>query len=155
MKNKGTLTIIAMLLCLIVLLLINKIDNYSPGEELDYYLVRETVEEAMTDALDIEYYRLNSLLRIDKDKFAESFIRRFADKINDSSNYYIGIYDINETPPKVSIRVDSMTTLNFTGDATSLSTSLDAIIESNYKTDEITANALQDPNSDIGSSINN
>lgn len=150
MNNKGILTVFVIILCLILLLLIDAIGNYSTGEELDYYLVKETTEKAMQDAVDIEYYRLNSLIRIDKDKFAESFIRRFADTADSSNSYYISLYDINETPPKVSVKVDSMTILSFSGETANLSTVVDAIIESKDENDLITEEALQDQNNDLG-----
>ena len=51
-----------------------------------------------------------------------------------------GFYDINEVPPKVSIKIDSLTTLSFSTsskdkEAANISTSYDAILESNYLTD--------------------
>ena len=86
--NKGMLTVGIILLSLMALLLINVISNYSTGGELDYYLVKETTEAAMEDAIDLEYYRMNSLLRIDKEKFVESFLRRFADSVDNTRSYY-------------------------------------------------------------------
>ena len=153
MNNKGILTVFVTILCLILLMLIDAIGNYSTGEELDYYLVKEITEQAMEDAVDIEYYRLNSLIRIDKDKFAESFIRRFADTVDTSASYYISLYDINETPPKVSVKVDSMTILSFSGETANLSTMIDTIIETNDKSDLITEEALQNPNNDLGNAL--
>ncbi len=142
--NKGMLTVGIILLSLMSLLLINVISNYQTGGELDYYLVKETTEAAMEDAIDLEYYRLNSLIRIDKDKFVESFLRRFADSVDNTRSYYISFYDINEVPPKVSVKVDSLTVLSFSGEAANISTSIDAIIESDYTEDQLTEDALQD-----------
>ena len=151
--NKGMLTVGIILLSLMSLLLINVISNYSTGGELDYYLVKETTEAAMEDAVDLEYYRLNSLIRIDKEKFVESFLRRFADSVDNTRSYYISFYDINEVPPKVSVKVDSLTVLSFSGQAANISTNIDAIIESDYPTDIYTEKALQDPNNDTGYAI--
>lgn len=142
--NKGMLTVGIILLSLMSLLLINVISNYQTGGELDYYLVKETTEAAMEDAIDLEYYRLNSLIRIDKDKFVESFLRRFADSVDNTRSYYISFYDINEVPPKVSVKVDSLTVLSFSGEAANISTNIDAIIESDYTEDQLTEDALQD-----------
>ena len=133
--NKGMLTVGIIILSLMALLLINVISNYSTGGELDYYLVKETTEAAMEDAIDLEYYRLNSLIRIDKEKFVESFLRRFADNVDNTRTYNIEFYDINEVPPKVSVKVDSNTVLSFDGQAAVISTSYDGIIETEYASD--------------------
>lgn len=151
--NKGMLTVGIILLALISLLLINVLTNYSTGGELDYYLVKETAEAAMEDSIDMQYYRLNSLIRIDKDKFVESFLRRFADNVDNTRSYSIKFYDINEVPPKVSIKVDSLTVLSFSGEAANISTSLDAIVETDYATDEYTEKALADGTDDLGKAI--
>ena len=136
--NKGMLTVGIILLSLMSLLLINVISNYSTGGELDYYLVKETTEAAMEDAVDLEYYRLNSQIRIDKEKFIESFLRRFADSVDSTRSYTLSFYDINEVPPKVSVKVDSHTVLSFSGEAANISTSLDAILEADYTEDPLT-----------------
>ena len=151
--NKSMLTVGIILLSLISLLLINVISNYSTGGELDYYLVKETTEAAMEDAVDIEYYRLNSQLRIDKDKFVESFLRRFADSVDGTRSYTISFYDINEVPPKVSVKVDSNTVLSFSGQTANISTALDAILETDYTEDPYTENIIQDYNDSTGKPI--
>ena len=151
--NKAMLTVGVILLSVISLLLINVISNYSTGGELDYYLVKETTEAAMEDAIDLEYYRLNSLIRMDKDKLVESFLRRIADNVDNTRSYYVSFYDINEVPPKVSVKVDSLTVLSFSGEAANISTNLDAIIETDYTEDPFIKDALQDPKNDIGKSI--
>ena len=60
--NKAMLTVGIIILSLATLLMINIISNYSSGSELDYYLVKETSEAAMIDAIDVGYYRENGLL---------------------------------------------------------------------------------------------
>ena len=87
--NKAMLTVGIIILSLATLLMINIISNYSSGSELDYYLVKETSEAAMVDAIDVKYYRENGLLRIDKEKFVESFVRRFADSVDTTRNYQL------------------------------------------------------------------
>lgn len=151
--NKGMLTVGIIILSLIALLLINVISNYSTGGELDYYLVKETTEAAMEDAVDIEYYRLNSLIRIDKEKFVESFLRRFADNVDNTRTYKIEFYDINEVPPKVSVRVNSNTVLSFDGQTAGITTSYDGIIEAEYAKDIYTTNRLQDANDETGKAL--
>jgi len=148
--NKAMLTVGIIILSLATLLMINIISNYSSGSELDYYLVKETSEAAMIDAIDVAYYRENGLLRIDKEKFVESFIRRFADTVDNTRNYQVSFYDLNEVPPKVSVKVDSSTVLSFKGSNLEMSTQLDAILENTYDTDPLVTNELTDFNSDMG-----
>ena len=90
----------------------------------------------MEDAIDVKYYRDNGSLRMDKEKFVESFLRRFANSIDNTRNYRIGFYDLNEVPPKVSIKVDSATVLNFEGENLLMSTTFDGIVESIKTEDE-------------------
>ena len=151
--NKAMLTVGIIILSLATLLMINIITNYSSGSELDYYLVKETAEAAMIDAVDVKYYRENGLLRVDKEKFVESFLRRFADSVDNTSNYQVAFYDLNEVPPKVSVKVDSSTVLSFNGDNLEMSTTLDAILENTYKSDPLVTNELKDPESDFGKAI--
>ena len=132
--NKGMLTVGIIVLALMGLLLINLISNYSTGSELDYYLVKETVEASIEDAIDVKYYRDNGAIRMDKDKFVESFLRRFADSVDNTRNYRVSIYDLNEVPPKVSVKVTTKTD-DFTifADTTSVPVvnKVDAILEVN------------------------
>lgn len=151
--NKAMLTVGIIILSLATLLMINIISNYSSGSELDYYLVKETSEAAMIDAIDVKYYRENGLLRMDKEKFVESFVRRFADSVDTTRNYQLSFYDLNEVPPKVSVKVDSSTVLSFKGSNLEMSTQLDAILENTYETDPLVTNELSDPNSDLGKGI--
>ena len=148
--NKGMLTVGIILLSLIALLMINVLTNYSTGGELDYYLVKETTDSAIEDSLDMTYYRKCGLYRMDKEKFVESFLYRFADSVDNTRTYKVGFYDINEVPPKVSIRVDSLTVLsvNAGGDggknqAANITTSYDAIVESKYLSDVSTEAVLK------------
>ena len=143
--NKGVLTIGIIFLSLIALLLINVLTNYSTGSELDYYLVKETTDAAMEDAIDKVFLRQCGLYRIDKEKFVENFLYRFADNVDASRDYHIKFYDINEVPPKVSVKVDSLTVLSFnakdantgkeTKEAADITTSYDAILETKYLSD--------------------
>lgn len=151
--NKAMLTVGIIILSLAALLMINIISNYSSGSELDYYLVKETSEAAMIDAIDVKYYRENGLLRIDKEKFVESFVRRFADAVDNTRNYQVSFYDLNEVPPKVSVKVDSSTVLSFKGSNLEMSTQLDAILENTYDSDPLVTNELKDLNSDFGKPV--
>lgn len=130
--NKATLIVGIILLAIITFGVVNVVQNYQTGNELDYYLLKETTEAAMTDAVDVGYYRLSGLLRIDKEKFVESFVRRFGENVSNQREYDIKFYDINETPPKVSILVTSSTNASVEGDTLPISNKIDAILESKY-----------------------
>ena len=130
--SKGMLIVGIIILAIITFGVVNIVQNYQTGNELDYYLLRETTEAAMTDAVDVGYYRLSGLLRIDKEKFVESFVRRFSQNVSNSRIYDIRFYDINETPPKVSVLVESETAASVNGESLSLSNKVDVILESNY-----------------------
>ncbi len=156
--NKGMLTVGIIFLSLIALLLVNVLSNYSTGGELDYYLVKETTDAAMVDALDQTFLRTCGMYRIDKEKFVESFLYRFADAVDVTRGYKVGFYDINEIPPKVSVKVDSTTVLRFKtktsdgkeGTANSdITTNYDAILESKSLTDPSIEQGLQTKNSDL------
>lgn len=113
----------------VVMLLINNITTTSSE---DYYLVKEIAQAAMVDAVDYAYYRQYSELRIHKEKFVESFVRRFAESVSLSNTYDIEFYDIYEAPPKISVRVSSKSnTFNVFGDATNMDIveKVDAILE--------------------------
>lgn len=137
--SKAMMIVGIILLAIITFGAVNIIQNYQTGNELDYYLLRETTEAAMTDAVDYGYYRLSGLTRMDKERFVESFIRRFAQNVSNRRDYNIKFYDINETPPKVSILVTSNTiaTTDGTEDGTmTITNKIDAILESDYYKNE-------------------
>lgn len=140
--NKPMLAVGIIMLSMMALVVVSIIQNYTSGGELDYYLLKETAESSMVDSLDVAFYRENATLRIDKEKFVESFIRRFADSVDQTRNYDIKIYDINEAPPKVSIKIDSATTLSFDSENVDMSTSIDAILETRNKSDKFTTDSI-------------
>lgn len=74
----------------------------------EYYLLKEVTEASMIDSIDIAYYRQSGKLKIVKEKFAESFFRRFAESTNVNANSYdIKISNVVESPPKVSVEIVS------------------------------------------------
>jgi hypothetical protein len=109
--NKGFLTVGIILLAIIALLIINVLSNYSTGSEVDYYLVKETAEAAMEDSLDNAFFAEHGVPRMDKDYYVESFVRRFTTNINTTREYKLSFYSMSEVPPKVSVKVESLTTL--------------------------------------------
>ena len=151
--NKSMLTIGIILLSLIALLLINVLTNFSTGSELDYYLVRETVDAAVSESIDIGSIRDCGLIRLDREKFVENFLSRFINTVDNTREYDIYFYDINEVPPKVSVKVNSLTVLAFNtkdngGQQVDISTSYDAIVESTYKDASVVEQQLNDSASD-------
>ena len=88
----------------------------------------------MLDAVDLSVYRDEGRVQIIEDKFLESFIRRFAENAELSNEYKIEIFDINEEPPKVSLRVSSKKDTNATGEIVEYNVvnNIDAILETKY-----------------------
>ena len=84
------------------------ISSTTTGTTHDYYELKETASAAMVDAVDYSYYRLYNDIRISKEKFIENFIRRFSESASMTKKYAIGFYDIHEVPPKVSIKISSV-----------------------------------------------
>lgn len=134
--SKGVLMSGIIMLGILTLGLVNIIQSYSSGNELDFYLLRDTTEAAMVDAVDYGFYQVSGgQIRMDKEKFVESFIRRFAENVTNDRNYDIRFYDINETPPKVSVKVGSSTTIVFAGESFEIKNQIDAILETKYNDD--------------------
>lgn len=109
--------------------------NVTRTDQHNYNLLKETTEAAMFDALDLASYRKDGTVRIDEEKFVENFIRRFAQNAELSNEYYkIEIYDVNETPPKVSLKVSSSQETTATGEVIDFKivNNIDAILETKY-----------------------
>ena len=145
--SKAYLTVGIILLSILALGAFNLIQNYSSGNELDYYLLKETTEAAMSDSVDSSYFSERGVLRIDKEKFVESFVLRFGANVDDSRAYDIKFYDINEVPPKVTVQVDSLNNSFVLEDSNvRITTRLNAILETNNKSDPLTTKGyLQSP----------
>lgn len=103
-------------------------------EEHNYTLLKETTEAAMYDAFDLAEYHVSGEVRIDAEQFVESFSRRFAANADLARTYKVEIMDVNEEPPKVSIRVSSRLSTSLTGEVINfdLSNTIDAILETPY-----------------------
>ena len=140
--NKAMLTVGIILLSIIALGIFNVVQNYTTGNELDYYLLKETTEAAMTDAVDLAYYRDKGVLRMDKEKFTESFLLRFNDTVDTNRNYDIRFYDMHEVPPKVTIKINSGTSSTYKGENLAIQTDLTAIVETANTTDPVSYKLL-------------
>ena len=115
------------------------ISNLTTSETQDYYLVKEITQASMLDAVDLAYYRNEGKLRINEQKFMETFIRRFSENVSLTKEYTIEFYGIMQEPPKVSVKVSSKTsTFNIAGGAEEFDVvnKLDAILELPAKVNE-------------------
>lgn len=108
--------------------------NTTRTDQHNYNLLKETVEAAMFDAVDLAEYRINGEVVIDEEKFVENFIRRFAENADLSNTYVIEIYDVNTNPPKVSLKVSSTKETTSTGELMTFDVvnNIDAILETKY-----------------------
>ena len=104
--------------------------NTTSIDEQNYTLLRESCEAAMYDAVDTASLN-DGILRIDREKFIENFVRRFSEGASLAYNYKVEIYDVSEVPPKVSIKVSSKSTgtLGYDMFTFDISNSVDAILE--------------------------
>ena len=98
----GTFIIGAGVLIITVIFFMQKVTNTS---EQNYTLIKETTEAAMKDSFDYATYLKDGNIRINREVFVESFIRRFSQNASLANTYVIEIYDVNEYPPKVSLKV--------------------------------------------------
>ena len=108
--------------------------NLTNTDQHNSLLLDEVAEAAMNDAVDYSEFRKSGMIKINREKFVENFVRRYAQSANKSRDYEIVFYDINESPPKVSIGIKSgvvgvggNTQFNFV-----LNNRVDAILEAPY-----------------------
>lgn len=122
------------LLGIFIVVIMLLVQNLTSSNTQDYYLVKEITEASMVDAVDYAYYRKYGEIKINKEKFYESFLRRFAESTSPNTTYTVSFYGIYEAPPKVSVEVKSKSnTFNVMGDSTSFDMvdRIDAILEGN------------------------
>ncbi len=149
--NKAMLSVGIIFLSIMALVLINVISSYQSGTDVDYYLVKDVANAAIEDAIDATYYTATGLYRMDKEKFVESFLLRFADNVSlNNRNYTIGFYGLSEVPPAVSIKVNSNTVLSFNGEQMDIETTYSAIGEASNTKDTYVSSRLADPEDEFG-----
>ena len=128
--------VLIIILGVICVAFINFFQIYTNTDEQNYMLLKEITEAAMYDAVDVTSYKTYGTVSINREKFAESFVRRFAESVSLNNTYVIEIYDINETPPKVSLKVSAKLKSNLTGSdrimVFDIENKLDAILEETY-----------------------
>ena len=129
--------VLIVMLGLFGVMLINVFQKITIGNDEVYYLLKETNEAAMYDSIDFSYYRLTGDIKIVEDKFAENFARRFGQNIMMRGNYKITIQDVNEVPPRSSVKIVSRIT-SLAGDEFGIENRIDGILEAKYKLEEIT-----------------
>ncbi len=108
--------------------------NLTNTDQHNSQLLQEVTEAAMWDAVDYAEYRATGTLKINREKFVENFVRRYAESASRSREYVLTFYDVNEVPPKVSVSVKSRVVgnNNSTQVTFDLQNRLDAILESKY-----------------------
>lgn len=115
---------------LVIMMLLN---SFTTKNTQDYYMVKEVTDAALVDAIDFAHYRVTGELKINREKFVENFIRRYAESVTmTTETYKIDFFEIYEAPPKVSVRVSTNTgTYNVAGESTSFDVvnKIDAILE--------------------------
>ena len=122
------------LLGIFVVVIMLLVQNLTTSSTQDYYLIKEITEAALIDAVDYSYYRTFGEIKINKEKFYESFIRRFSENASVTTDYTIKFYGVYEAPPKASVEIKSKSnTFNVVGDSESfdMTERIDAIIEGN------------------------
>ena len=109
-------------------------ENITLNNESEYYVLRESVEASMFEAIDLAYYRDTGKLKIIEEKFVSNCTRRFYNNINGAgSGYYLTFYDIMESPPKVTVVASSNTedysSITYKSGGFEILNSLSAILE--------------------------
>lgn len=117
------------------------VQNTTTTSEEDYYLSKEIMEASMLDSVDYGLYAATGEIRIIREKFVETYIRRFAESVNNNKTYTLEFYEIYESPPKASVRVKTSTgTYNVggTGDTSfTVLTQLSGILETAYTKEQL------------------
>ena len=127
------------LLGIVIIVIMLLVQNVTTTSTQDYYVIKEITDAALIDAVDYSYYRTYGEVKINKEKFYESFMRRFAETASLSTTYTISFYGVYEAPPKASVEIKSKSnSFNVMGDATSVDMveKIDAIVEGNVLEEE-------------------
>lgn len=157
-----------LVLGLLGIVLINLFGNITVSNEDMYYILKEVTEASMIDAIDYQAYRMGvgydgvteitdpdsmhcisgipGTVRIVKEKFVESFLRRFAESATNNRDYKISFDDIDECPPKVTVTITARekynwlskvlkknNSINYETDSAEIVNTLSAILEDKFK----------------------
>lgn len=111
----GYLIIALGLVIIAVLMLVN---NLTTADEEDFYIAREVMQSAMSEATDYGSYLTSGEVVMSREKFVEIFLRRFAESVTPNKNYQVDFYQIYEYPPAATVRIRTTTgTTNIKNDA--------------------------------------
>ena len=102
------------------LIFIVMFESITINNEAEYYVLREAMEAAMLESVDLACLRLdkaeggcdteNGQIKIIEQKFVENFTRRFAASISgEVTEYQLEFYDIIESPPKATVVIKGKT----------------------------------------------
>ena len=122
------------LLGTVIVVIMMLVQNLTTSSTQDYFLVKEITEASMIDAVDYSYYRKYGAIKINKEKFFESFFRRFAETASLNTTYTVSFYGVYEAPPKASVEIKSKSnTFTVLGDATTIDMveRIDSVLEGN------------------------
>ena len=122
------------LLGIVIVVKMMLVQNLTTTSTQDYYVIKEITEASMIDAVDYSYYRKYGEIKINKEKFYESFFRRFAETTSLNTTYTVSFYGVYEAPPKASVEIKSKSnTFTVLGDATTVDMveRIDSILEGN------------------------
>lgn len=103
------------------------VQNYTTTKEQDYFMMNEVMEAAMYDSVDYGYYRDTGIFKMNTEKFAENFVRRFAETVNINKNYKINFYQIYENPPAASVSIETATDASNFGNSQTSTDSVDVV----------------------------
>lgn len=103
-------------------------ESITINNESEYYVLKEAMEAAMLESVDVACYMLpvngtpdsggvdfsgngcGGKVKISEQRFVENFTKRFAASINgDVSEYTLEFYDIMESPPKATVVIKGRT----------------------------------------------
>ena len=110
------------------------ITNSTRTDQHNFYLLREAVESAMIESVELGVWEDTGEVQIDEALFLENLLRRFANSADLSNTYVFEIYDISTKPPKVSLKVSSASNTSATGEIVTFNmvNNIDAILETTY-----------------------
>lgn len=95
---------------LLGIVFITMFQNITVNNESEYYVLKEAVEAAMYESIDVAYYRNVGEFKIREEKFVANCTRRFYSSISGGGfGYRLTFYDIMEKPPAVSVVAESKT----------------------------------------------
>ncbi|MBR4262396.1 MAG: hypothetical protein IKQ35_03420 [Bacilli bacterium] len=124
-----------LVLGLLGIVLINVFGEVTISDQQNYYSLKEITKSAMLDAVDKVAYQqglgydgitqtsdpesvhcnagVPGTVRIIKERFVELFLAKFSEEADLNRNYKITFLDIDECPPKVTVKIESTQNFSF------------------------------------------